>query len=200
MKSYYLPFLAAGLALVPWRVAADTQSADVGVRWDIITLPSFNPPTIQAGGQATGMGMDGSTLTLTGSGSFDLQEPDSVTGGGTWTLTDPKGTVTGKGSYQVTSSIQFTSTPGTEAPGMVDNIGKASDFTAGLAYLRISYSDGSRGILTVSCRAPSGAPAPVPEGITASKNGVLYSLVPPKPNVDGNRTSFHVIPMPPNGQ
>lgn len=201
MKRYYWPFLATVLALAAWRVAADIPATGVGVRWDIISVTNFNPgsTTIQTGGQASGMANDGSTLTLTGSGTFDLHEPDAVTGGGNWTLSDPKGNVTAKGAYQVTSSLRFTGSPGTEAPGTVDNIGKGTDFTAGLAFLRILYSDGSRGILVLSCRAPSGAPAPVPEGIAASKDAVFYNLETPKPNVDGNRTSFHLIPVPQAG-
>ena len=63
---------------------------------------------------------------------------------------------------------------------------------AGLAVLRIQYSDGERGILVVSCHL-AGTPDSVFEGITASKGFVDYfNSQAPIPGVDANRTLFHV--------
>jgi hypothetical protein len=60
-------------------------------------------------------------------------------------------------------------------------------------HLQIAYSDGSTGVLTVSCHLV-GTPDTVFEGITTSKGFVTYfSRVPPVPGVDANRTLFHVV-------
>jgi hypothetical protein len=77
---------------------------------------------------------------------------------------------------------------------VIDTIGDRADSRAGLAILRISYSDGSRGTLTVSCHL-QGTPASVFEGITASKSFIDYwSREADVPGVDANRTIFHVVP------
>ena len=74
-----------------------------------------------------------------------------------------------------------------------DYIGNRSQESAGLAVLRIRYSDGSRGVLTVSCDLV-GTSAAVFEGITATKGFVDYwNREKPVPDVDGNRTNFHVM-------
>ncbi len=82
--------------------------------------------------------------------------------------------------------------PGT--PGaLVDLIGDKADARAGLAVLRISYSDGSEGVLVVSCKLPVGTPDSVLEGITASKGFTdFWNRVAPVDGVNANRTVFHV--------
>ena len=61
----------------------------------------------------------------------------------------------------------------------------------GLAVLRVAYSDGSQGTLTVSCQL-NGTPTWVFEGITATKGiADFYNRVAPVPGVDANRTVFH---------
>ena len=98
------------------------------------------------------------------------------------------------GSYLVTGLVRWEVAPGT-FPATVDNIGESSDFRPGLAVLRIEYSDGSHGILVISCHG-AGTPDTVFEGITASKDYVDYwhrqapSGTPAGPNA--NRTAFHV--------
>ena len=73
-----------------------------------------------------------------------------------------------------------------------DNIGDPAERSAGLAILRIEYSDGSKGTLTVHCRL-AGTPATMPEGISATKGFVNYFQVqPPVAGVNANRTLFHV--------
>jgi hypothetical protein len=61
------------------------------------------------------------------------------------------------------------------APGRIPNPPNpgAAAIRAGLAFLRIAYSDGSRGILVVSCHLP-GTPQSVFEGVTASKGFTDY--------------------------
>jgi hypothetical protein len=64
--------------------------------------------------------------------------------------------------------------------------------STGLAVLRVSYSDGERGLLVVSCTGAT-APADLFEGVTASKGFVDYfNRVAPVNGVDANRTLFHV--------
>jgi len=63
----------------------------------------------------------------------------------------------------------------------------------GLAILRVEFSDGSHGVLTVSCHAPNGGDPAVFEGITVSKSFVDYwNRQAPVGGVEGNRTVFHV--------
>jgi hypothetical protein len=76
---------------------------------------------------------------------------------------------------------------------VIDNIAPIANARAGLAVLRVEYSDGEDGVLTVSCALP-GSPASIFEGITASKSFVDYwNRLAPVPMVDGNRTNFHVV-------
>jgi hypothetical protein len=171
----------------------------VAVRWDIISIPQFTPVVIfNPGGQASAvaMGTVGAKITLTGSGTFVPEEPGAVTGGGTWQTFDMTGTQTGMGTYQVTGLVKWNEGPGTQPPGSINNIARIADFRAGLAVLAIAYSDGSRGILVVSCRAPMGGLATSPEGTSVSKDVLFFNMVAPTPNVDGNRTAFHLVPRP----
>lgn len=108
---------------------------------------------------------DDSKIIVTGTGTFEPSDPEEVTGGGTWQTVAPNGiTVTGSGTFRVTRLVKFDL-----APGAISN----PAIHAGLVFLRISYSDGSRGILVVSCHLP-GTPATVFEGATASKGFVDY--------------------------
>jgi len=93
-------------------------------------------------------------------------------------------------TFVATGFIKFDVGPGIGG-GAIDLIGPIADSHDGLAFLRIRYSDGSRGVLVVSCRFNPGA---VFEGITASKGFVDYwSHVGPVPGVDGGRTLFHFV-------
>jgi hypothetical protein len=58
--------------------------------------------------------------------------------------------------------------------------------------LRIAYSDGSQGVLTVGCHGP-GAPPGIFEGIATTKGfKTYYTVQAPVGGVDANRTIFHV--------
>ena len=100
--------------------------------------------------------------------------------------------MTGSGTYKVSGFVEFHLAPGT-VPLPNDTIGNLADVRAGLAVLRIDYSDGARGILVISCHF-TGTPDSVFEGITASKAFVDYwnREVAPAPPGDANRTAFHV--------
>ena len=154
------------------------------MRWDLISV-DFVALTASAGGTASAFANDNSKITLTGTGTFRSNSGNSqnVTGGGTWE------TSTGSGTYEVTGFVSYVLSPGT-FPLAHDNIGNPADVRAGLAVLKISYNDGSDGVLTVSCTI-AGTPAAVFEGITATKGYVDYL----RPDVPGNnnRTLFHVL-------
>lgn len=111
------------------------------------------------GSTASALAADGSMITLTGSGAFHPDDPEDVTGGGTWTISTG-----GSGTYTVTGLVRFNLAAGSVSDPSIH---------AGLAFLRIAYSDGSRGILAVSCMLP-GTPANVAEGAAASKGFVDY--------------------------
>jgi hypothetical protein len=174
---------------IPTTVFADGKR----VRWDIISV-NFATGTLSAGGIASARANDGSKITLTGSGTFSPGEDDGVTGGGMWTTFNPSGTQTANGTYQVKRLVSWEPAPGTP-PLPHDNIGNRADESAGLAVLKIRYSDGSRGVLTVSCDLVGTGPA-VFEGITATKRYIDYwnreaPVGPPTP-INADRTNFHV--------
>ena len=166
------------------------------VRWDIVSL-SLPGATVNPGGEASAKDNLGNTLTLMGSGTFVAPAgsggtSSAVTAGGTWTLTTAAGT--SSGAYAVTGLVRWEEAPGT-FPATADNIGDPANFRSGLAVLRIEYSDGSHGVLAVSCHG-AGTPDVVFEGITASKDYVDYwNRVAPSgtpATTNANRTAFHL--------
>ena len=169
----------------------DRRSAREGdrFRWDIISV-DFATGTLSAGGVASADANDGSKITLTGSGTFRIGDEDEVTGGGTWE-TFAGAMSTGKGTYRVRALVRFDVAPGTP-PLPHDNIGPLVNGRAGLLVLRISYSDGSGGVLVVSCHLV-GSPNTIVEGVTASKGFVGFLQEPARPGINANRTAFHVL-------
>lgn len=158
-------------------------------RWDIVKADfSTRPVSWSPGGEASARANDGSKITLTGSGTFG-GPPENVTGGGSWTTFGADGNVTGSGTYEVKALVGFFGAPG-RFP-MDDRIGAVEDSRAGLAVLRIRYSDGAQGILMISTHV-RGTPNSLFIGVTATKGFVAYwERLAPVPNVDGNRTLFH---------
>jgi hypothetical protein len=171
---------------------ASESEGDQQFRWDIISV-DFSTGTLSAGGVASADANDGSKITVTGSGTFAPGDNEDVTGGGTWQTFDPTGTSTGSGTYRVSRLVRFDVAPGTP-PLPHDNIGILADNRAGLVVLQVSYSDGSSGILAVSCHL-QGTPTTVFEGVTASKGfaGFWKREAPPAPPGNANRTTFHVV-------
>lgn len=167
-------------------------------RWDIINM-DFAAHTINPGGHATAIANNGASITLTGEGTFNAASNfgnHAVTGGGTWQTFDESGNQTASGTYQVTGYVSYVVFRGVPPP-LIDTIGDPSTARSGLLYVTIQYSDGSTGVLTVSCEQP-GPPAIVPEtvfeGIRVSKDYSDYwNGKNPVPGVNGNRTLFHVL-------
>ena len=201
-RRWYLAIIAT-LLFVGVGVTARADDANT-LRWDLIHvtfMPSGN--VLNAGGSASALAQDGSKITVTGSGTFTPGDSDEVTGGGAWTTYSPAGATTGSGTYDVRRLIRFDGAAGVQTSNGVDHIGDGTlkDNRGGLATLLISYSDGSKGVLFVSCRLPgspfptNSSPASIFEGVTASKGYTDYwSHVGPMAGVDSGRTLFHVVP------
>jgi hypothetical protein len=201
MKRFWPLYLAVLLVVVLLGSALFVSRASAGgtkFRWDIINI-DFAAGTINPGGHASAIANDGSSITLTGQGTFNSASNfgnRDVTGGGTWQTFDPSHNPTASGTYQVTGFVSYTVFRGVPPP-LKDLIGDPATARSGLAFLAIQYSDGSTGVLTVSCEQP-GPPAIVPEtvfeGIRVSKDFADYwNGTSPVPGVNGNRTLFHLL-------
>jgi hypothetical protein len=202
--------LEAAMLLLPVLVVTNARAEErnTTIRWDIILISHFDPVngnTIDAGGTAWAFAQDTSKITVTGSGTFTVGDSEDVTGGGTWqTVGEPPESTVNSGTYRVTGLVRFDVAPGAQTSNAKDHIGDGTlaDNRGGLAILRIAYSDGSKGILVVSCDlpgnpppGPAGSPHSIFEGITATKGFVDYwNHGVPAAGVNGNRTLFHVLP------
>jgi hypothetical protein len=189
--------LIGAMFMLSLPLLAGNAYGDSRYRWDIPVLSvSHGVITVSAGGTASALAEDGSEITVKGFGTFAVDDED-VTGGGTWTTFAADGvTVSGMGHFVVTGLIRFVPAPGQLPPTFNDTIGDVTKTHAGLAYLRVAYDDGSKGILIVSCAAP-GAPPSMFEGITASKGFVDYwNHVGPTgtpATANTGRTLFHLL-------
>jgi hypothetical protein len=182
--------IVALAAMVPMTVTAGGAKH---VRWDIISLVGGAPPgPLNPGGLASAMAPDGDMIALTGTGTFVAPGgsnggSDAVTGGGTWR------TDTASGTYEVKELVSFVmANHQSPTPAFIDNIGSLTERTNGTAVLRIEFSDGASGVLTVGCHGP-GAPPGIFEGIATTKGfKTYYEAQDPVGGVDANRTLFHV--------
>jgi hypothetical protein len=196
VKSHFRYVMLSTLVLVLLSVFVNiipsAAGADPTIRWDTISLTfPGGVGTINPGGSNYALAADLTSIQISGHGTFGGGVPP--TGGGTWATSGRSGTASG--TFKVTGLVRFDAAPGSLPPSFVDNIGDPSTTRSGLAVLRIEYSDGSKGILVVSCDQPVGSPSGLFEGITATKVYVdFWDRVPPVPGVDANRTLFHVIP------
>lgn len=179
---------------------ASAQSGHVQlVRWDIISL-GFTPLTANTGGfaEAKTPAPENGTIRLTGSGTFVAPSGNKVgstevTGGGEWTVYNAAGAAVAHGNYRVKELVSwefanFSFPP----PVIIDNFGDPDERANGTAVLRIKFSDGQLGILTVGCHGP-GSPDGIFEGIATTKGfKTYYDVQAPVGGVDANRTLFHV--------
>jgi len=191
-------FLGISALILISAFASEASAQAEHVRWDIVSVtPTPAPGTIGPGGHASARANDHTKITVTGEGTFvapagGAGTSGAATGGGLWTTFDATGTVvTGTGTYEVTGLVRWEPAPGTPPPP-TDTIDDGT-LSAGLAVLRILYSDGARGVLVVSCHL-IGTPDSVFEGITASKGFVDYwNREAPAPGVNADRTAFHIM-------
>src|SRR5438034_8436910 len=148
--------------------AAPTSAAQIG--WEIF-------------GSASATAADGLKIIVTGAGTFVAPAggggtSSAATGGGNWETRDASNVVTGSGTYEVTGLVRWE-----RALASNPNIPGS---TAGLAVLRVEYSDGSAGTMTISCRISGAQPGRF-EGVTASKGFVDFW------NPGEGRNVFHVL-------
>jgi hypothetical protein len=184
-----LAFGAAVILLLTTFASAAPGGAQ-HVRWDIISTTGIPPAPINPGGHASATAPDGDTITLTGSGHFVAPAngggSSAATGGGTWATTSG-----GSGTYRVTALVSWQFANFQSEVGFIDNIDEGTKAN-GVSVLKIAFSDGSTGILTVGCHGP-GAPPGIFEGIATTKGfKTYYTVQPPSPGVDANRTIYHV--------
>ncbi|MGH3739889.1 MAG: hypothetical protein ACRDT1_00960 [Micromonosporaceae bacterium] len=193
-------FCAMVLGLLVLSGTASLASVETfEARWDIVSIQGADA---MPGGVAHAMARDGMLITFTGSGAFvaragETGKARSVTGGGTWQI----GGLTGsEGTYSVIDVVAFqpgpTRPPGTPAPEN-DLVGDPDEASAGFAVLRIAYSDGSEGLLVVSCRLQGTLDgnfqqdtAMMFEGVTATKGVAQFWRN--FPIGDSNRALFHI--------
>jgi hypothetical protein len=99
---------------------------------------------------------NGSTVTLSGTGSFKAGPDKTASGGGTYTIKDGAGTIVAAGAWTVAAIL-----------GFVDYGADPSDpmFHGGEAQFRVSLSGIGEGVLTVECLISSPPPAGKDEGI-----------------------------------
>ncbi len=202
LRAFGVVLPAAGVVFLLLSVLAGRASGgsdNAQMRWDIISL-DFATSTISAGGHASAFatGSGGTTpagkITVTGHGTFrsNSGNPQDVTGGGTWQTFDAAGNPASSGTYVVTGFVDFHLAPGFLPSALTDTIG--TDPHSGLVMLRVGYSDGTDGVLTVSCDLPGDLQPDIFEGITAAKGYVDYwQRDPAVAGVDANRTEFHQI-------
>jgi len=195
--------LTLGAVVVVFTTFASAASAKAQhVSWDIVSvspIPIAPPPpvTFNPGGVATALTPEGATITLTGAGTFVAPAggnggSNAVTGGGTWSISGGGGS----GTYTVKELVdwEFGSPQSLLIGGfpVTDNTGDTTERANGTAVLRIEFSDGKSGVLTVGCHGP-GAPAGIFEGIATTKGFTTFYNVPaPPPNANTGRTLFHV--------
>jgi hypothetical protein len=109
-----------------------------------------------------------------------------VDGGGTYTTSGGE-----SGTYAVTALVSWENAGPQADVGFTDNIDEGTR-TNGTAVLKIAFSDGKQGVLTIGCHGP-GAPPGIFEGIATTKGyKTYYTVQPPTAGVDANRTLFHV--------
>lgn len=144
-RSFMLAFLALGMLLGVSGLAAasDANGNHATYIWVIgATSPSD-----------TAMAPDGSTITMTGSGTLTAGPSNTASGGGTYSLSSG-----GSGTFTVTGVQGFI------------NYGPAGSgfppgFTGGETKLNVTLSNGASGVLTLTCVLGS-QPAGKEEGIT----------------------------------
>lgn len=211
-KSAFLP-MAVILAITASAPLASAQAAHV--RWDIATVTETNggyPIALYPNGSAVAQAVDCllqfgcSSITLTGSGTFvspgNGGSSNAVTGGGTWQVsaecglptTPPSPCIVTKGTWVATELISWQKSGSLVVPDCVSNadcettdyIGDVREATGGLAILRVAYSDGTTGVITLACSGLED-PFPVVEGVTASKQVKLLTIAVP---------GFNIPPLP----
>jgi hypothetical protein len=174
MKCAKAGFMCLSLIVMMTAAAPLVSAQAAHVRWNIITV-DFASGSLNPGGSATAIASDGSTITITGSGTLVAPagggSSSAVTGGGTWKVVS--GNTTTTGTFVVTELVRWEKSTAFAGFGLTDNVGNINEAFGGFAVVRVAYSDGSKGVLTISCNAPADPPS-IFEGIIASKGVIQY--------------------------
>ena len=170
------------------------QHSAMHVRWDITKLVGGAPPgPLEPGGSAIATAPNNDTITLTGTGTFVAPAGNNggsgaVTGGGTWHTSAGAGA---SGTYAVKELVSFAfDSFQASTPVFIDHIGALNERANGAAVLRISFSNGQSGVLTVGCHGP-GATVPIFEGVAVTMGAETFYTV-STPSGEVGRTIFHV--------
>jgi hypothetical protein len=136
-----IPLVLAALAVLAFGAAATAGGANGNhdsYDFEIGVVPDIEGPDVA-------IAVDGSTVTLTGAGTFTAGPSRSASGGGTYTLKNAAGETVGSGTWTVTGMLGFVSYGNAVPEGL-------PDFPfGGEAKFQVSLSNGSDGILTVFC-------------------------------------------------
>jgi hypothetical protein len=124
--------------------ASDANGNHDSYAWTV----GFDPPFSD-----TAIAPDGSTITMSGSGTFKAGPGKTASGSGTYSLSSG-----GSGTWTVTGVQGFVSYGNATPQGLPDS------FFGGEVKLRVSLSNGSDGVLTITCLLGSPPPSKM-EGI-----------------------------------
>jgi hypothetical protein len=164
------------------------KSGAMHVRWDITRLVGGAPPgPLEPGGSAIATAPNGAMITLTGTGTFVA--PAGSNGGSgavTWRMSTGA-----SGTYVAEELVSFAlDSFQISPPVFIDHIGALNERANGTAVLRISFSNGQSGVLTVGCHGP-GATVPIFEGVAVTMGAETFYTV-STPAGEVGRTIFHV--------
>jgi hypothetical protein len=145
-RSYVLVFLALGLllGLSGPAAASNANGNHTSYNWVVGADPPFTEMAIAP---------DGSTITMSGSGTLKAGPGHTATGGGTFSLSTG-----GSGTWTATGVQGFVSYGEAIPQGLPGAFG-------GQAKLKVSLSNGDSGVLTITCLLGSPPPSKV-ESIT----------------------------------
>ncbi len=166
-----LALVAVVLAAISFPIYRARADGDSQFQFNITPDASRGPAASSLAEDCSFTTTSCSQISFRGRGTFNPDDPEEVTGGGTWQtqVKDSSGnvTVTGSGSWEPTRLVKWDL-----LPVILPN----SPVRGGVAFFQITYSPGgARGILGVSCFLPGAeGPPRVSEGIIASKDFILY--------------------------
>src|SRR5260370_4419680 len=99
-KSWVLVTLAVVLAAISFPIYRARADGDSQFQFNITTAASGAPA-------ASSLAEDGSMISFRGTGTFKPDDPEEVTGGGTWETRDNHGNITGSVSWKPTRLVKW---------------------------------------------------------------------------------------------
>jgi hypothetical protein len=148
------------LISVPALVPTATRAAPASVNHTIYQYFVGAPPVE---GPDVSIGPSGSTVTMTGTGQFNAGPNKSVSGGGTYMITDASGATVASGTWTATQMLGFVNYGSGSAQGT------PPDFYGGQAQMKVSLSGLGSGVLNINCTL--GDPPPGHNGVGLTPDG-----------------------------